>query len=96
MPYPQNLETGTEIENIVRSHGAIPATIAIMNGKIHIGLTPSQLRELAATGKNAIKTSRRDLAYPNVFQIIFILPDMFFLPNKLELQRIIVSLFHTF
>lgn len=61
MPYPQNVEMAETCENIVRKNGAVPATIAIMNGKIKIGLEKEDLRILA-TAKNVAKVSRRDLA----------------------------------
>ncbi|CAG8502919.1 18602_t:CDS:10 [Acaulospora morrowiae] len=63
MPYPQNFETALAVENIIREHGSIPATIAILNGKINVGLTPGNLERLAKMGPQAIKTSRRDLAF---------------------------------
>lgn len=64
MPYPTNLNTALSIENIVRSTGAIPATIALLSGRVHIGLTRSQLERIADTGtnKSLVKLSRRDLA----------------------------------
>ncbi|KAK5576392.1 hypothetical protein RB653_007534 [Dictyostelium firmibasis] len=62
MPYPQNYETALEVESIVRSYGVVPATIAILNGTIHIGLTEKEIHYLATVGKDAIKTSRRDIA----------------------------------
>ena len=60
MPYPQNVETARLLERTVREHGGIPATIAVLNGKIHVGLAPDEL-EFLATGKNISKASRRDL-----------------------------------
>ncbi|XP_055305560.1 uncharacterized protein LOC129570133 [Sitodiplosis mosellana] len=63
MPYPQNLETAIEVENIVRNQGSIPATIAILNGRIKVGLEPSQFEGLAKNGASTVKTSRRDLSY---------------------------------
>jgi len=60
MPYPQNVETANKVESIVREHGAIPATIAILDGKIKIGLSAQEL-EIVATSKDVIKVSRRDL-----------------------------------
>jgi pseudouridine-5'-phosphate glycosidase len=60
MPYPQNVETALKVENVIRENGAIPATIACINGKIQVGLSSSQLEELA-TSKNVLKLSRRDL-----------------------------------
>ena len=61
MPYPQNVETAKTLENIVLANGAFPATIAIINGRIKIGLTPSEL-EFLATSKDIAKVSRRDIA----------------------------------
>jgi pseudouridine-5'-phosphate glycosidase len=62
MPYPQNLETAIEVENIVRSNGAVPATIAIFNGKCHAGLSKEQL-EYFASAKDVWKVSLRDMPY---------------------------------
>ncbi|BBB58857.1 pseudouridine-5'-phosphate glycosidase [Undibacterium sp. KW1] len=62
MPYPQNVQTARELEQIIRDGGAVPATIAIMNGKIHIGLNDEEL-ELLGNSPDAMKVSRRDLAY---------------------------------
>ena len=61
MPYPQNYETAASVEQVVRDNGGEPATIAIMNGKIHIGLTDDELQTLAQT-PDAMKLSRADLA----------------------------------
>ncbi len=61
MPYPQNVEMAKKVEDIIRSEGAIPATIAIMNGKIKIGLSDEDLETLAQS-PNVNKVSRRDLA----------------------------------
>ena len=62
MPYPQNIEMARKVEQIIRDNGAVPATIAIMDGKIKIGLSNEELETLA-TSSNARKTSRRDLPY---------------------------------
>ncbi len=62
MPYPQNVVTAQEVEHIIRAAGAVPATIAIIEGKICIGLTTEQL-ELLGTSPDAMKVSRRDLPY---------------------------------
>ena len=62
MPYPENFQMATEVENIIRKNNAIPATIAFLNGKPHVGLETDQLLELA-TSKNTIKVSRRDFPY---------------------------------
>ena len=61
MPYPQNVEMATTVEQIIRNNGAIPATIAIIDGKIKIGLESEDL-EILATNKDVAKVSRRDLA----------------------------------
>ncbi|XP_053382813.1 uncharacterized protein LOC123541332 [Mercenaria mercenaria] len=63
MPYPDNISTATEVENIVRDGGAVPATIGILNGRIHIGLSKQQLEFLADPNTTAVKTSRRDLPF---------------------------------
>jgi pseudouridine-5'-phosphate glycosidase len=62
MPYPQNVQTAREVEQVIRDAGAVPATIAIIDGRICIGLADEQL-ELLGQSKDAIKVSRRDLAY---------------------------------
>lgn len=62
MPYPQNIEMAKEVEQIIRTNGAVPATIGIMNGKIKIGLNESELEEFA-TNKYVEKVSRRDFPY---------------------------------
>jgi pseudouridine-5'-phosphate glycosidase len=61
LPRPQNLETALQLEELVRSAGATPATIAILKGRIHVGLGPDQLRHLAESD-DVHKISRRDLA----------------------------------
>jgi pseudouridine-5'-phosphate glycosidase len=61
MPYPQNVETARRVEEEVRTHGAVPATIAVMDHKIHIGLTPAQLDSLGQA-QGVAKLSRADLA----------------------------------
>ena len=62
MPYPLNIKTAQQVETDIRAEGAIPATIAIMDGTIKIGLTPAELENLAAH-KDVRKLSRGDLAY---------------------------------
>lgn len=62
MPYPENVKMAKEVEQVIRENGAVPATIALMDGRIKIGLTDEDL-ELLATSQNVRKTSRRDLAY---------------------------------
>ncbi len=61
MPWPENLETARAVEDEVRSAGATPATIAVMNGAIHIGLEPASLEALAQE-REVMKLSRADLA----------------------------------
>jgi pseudouridine-5'-phosphate glycosidase len=61
MPFPQNVETAQRVEAEVRAHGAVPATIAILDHHIHIGLTEAQLQALGQA-KNVAKLSRADLA----------------------------------
>lgn len=63
MPYPENLQTAREVEAIVRENGAIPATIAILDGSPCIGLSDVQLERLAKLGTKAQKTARKDIAY---------------------------------
>jgi pseudouridine-5'-phosphate glycosidase len=60
LPHPQNVETALEMEAIVRTNGAIPATIAVLGGQMHAGLDREQIDRLA-TGKDIRKISRRDL-----------------------------------
>ncbi len=61
MPYPQNVETAREVEAIIRENGAIPATIAVLEGKLHVGLEDAELVELAQA-KDVMKCSRADLS----------------------------------
>ena len=62
MPYPQNVQTAREVEQLIRAAGAVPATIALIDGRICVGLTDAQLERLGNAG-DALKVSRRDLAY---------------------------------
>ena len=62
MPYPQNVEMATEVERIVREGGAVPATIAVLDGRPRVGLDAEGL-ELLATSPDVAKASVRDLAY---------------------------------
>ncbi|MFG6412503.1 pseudouridine-5'-phosphate glycosidase [Roseateles sp. DC23W] len=62
MPWPQNLETAREVEDVIRAEGAVPATIAIIGGRIRVGLTNDELQQLAQS-PDAMKLSRRDLPY---------------------------------
>lgn len=61
MPYPQNVETALKVEEQVRKHGAIPATIAIINGVMKAGLTVDEIEILGKQGQNVTKVSRRDM-----------------------------------
>lgn len=63
MPYPQNKETALHVEQIVKDNGAIPATIAIIGGKIKIGLNNDEIDYLAKSGNKIVKASRRDIPY---------------------------------
>lgn len=60
MPYPQNVEMARGVEDVVREHGATPATIAVLGGRLKVGLSPDEL-ELLATDKAVEKISTRDL-----------------------------------
>lgn len=62
MPYPRNVETALNVEKIIRDNGAIPATIAILNGKLKVGLTEDEI-EYLGKAENVIKTSRRDIPF---------------------------------
>lgn len=62
MPWPQNLDTAREVEDLIRAEGAVPATIAVMAGRIRVGLTAAELQQLAQS-PDAMKLSRRDLPY---------------------------------
>lgn len=61
MPYPQNMEFAHRVEEIVRAEGAVPATTAIINHKLKVGLTPAEL-DIMCKGENVGKVSRRDVA----------------------------------
>ncbi|SHK24834.1 pseudouridine-5'-phosphate glycosidase [Tepidibacter formicigenes] len=62
MPYPQNIEMAKTVENIIRENGAIPATIAILNGKLKVGLNEEELEYLGKSD-NVLKASRKDLPF---------------------------------
>lgn len=61
MPYPQNVETAVNVENIIRSEGAVPATIAVIGGKMKVGLSRQEIEYLGKKGMAVTKASRRDL-----------------------------------
>ncbi len=63
MPYPQNVETALKVESIVRENGCIPATTAIINGKLKAGLTKDEIELLGKEGLKVSKVSRRDIPY---------------------------------
>lgn len=63
MPYPKNVETALKVEELIRERGAIPATIAILNGKLKVGLTREEIEYLGKKGEEVIKTSRRDIPF---------------------------------
>src|SRR5690349_10471031 len=62
MPFPQNLAMATEVEELVRSQGAVPATIGVLGGRPHVGLDADQLHELA-TVDGVFKATTRDLPW---------------------------------
>ena len=62
MPYPQNVETALNVERIIRENGAVPATIAIIKGRLKAGLTQDEIEYLGRKGYDVVKASRRDLA----------------------------------
>ncbi|MDY2902529.1 MAG: pseudouridine-5'-phosphate glycosidase [Bacilli bacterium] len=63
MPYPKNVETALQCEQIILDNGCIPATIAIINGKLKIGLSHDEIDYLGREGRNVTKVSRRDIPY---------------------------------
>ena len=63
MPYPQNVATALQVEAEVRAHGAVPATIAIIDGRLKAGLSVEAIEVLGKRGRDAIKVSRRDIPF---------------------------------
>jgi pseudouridine-5'-phosphate glycosidase len=63
MPYPQNVATARQVEAEVRAHGAVPATIAIVNGRLKAGLADSEIEQLGKQGRDVVKVSRRDIPF---------------------------------
>ena len=61
MPYPQNVETALAVEKEIRRNGAVPATIAVICGRLKAGLTPEEIEYLGKKGRGVAKSSRRDL-----------------------------------
>ncbi len=62
MPYPQNVKTALQAEALIRREGAVPATVAILDGVIRVGLTKAEIERLGSAG-NVVKTSRRDFPF---------------------------------
>ena len=62
MPYPQNVETALQVEKIIRENGAVPATIAILGGRLKAGLSHEEIEYLGKKGTDVIKASRRDVS----------------------------------
>ncbi len=60
MPYPKNVQTALAVEKVIRDHGAVPATIGVINGDAIVGMTPEEIEEFGKR-KGILKTSRRDL-----------------------------------
>lgn len=63
MPYPQNVATALQVEAEVRAHGAVPATMAIVNGRLKTGLSAAEIELLGQTGRSVVKVSRRDIPF---------------------------------
>ena len=61
MPYPKNVQTANNVENLIRENGAVPATIAVIKGKIKVGCTTPEIESLGQQGQKVSKVSRRDL-----------------------------------
>ncbi len=61
MPYPQNVETALQVEQIIRDNGAVPATIAIIKGRLKVGISPDEIDYLGKKGLEVAKASRRDV-----------------------------------
>lgn len=61
MPYPQNVETALKVEAVIRENGAVPATVAIIGGRLKAGLSAEEIEYLGKKGRDVIKASRRDL-----------------------------------
>ena len=62
MPYPQNVQTALEVERIIRENGAVPATIAVIGGRLKAGLSAEEIEYFGKKGQGIAKASRRDLA----------------------------------
>lgn len=63
MPFPKNVQTALQVEELIRSKGCVPATIAIVEGKLTVGCTAEEIRTLGKLGQKVPKISRRDIAF---------------------------------
>ncbi|MFV0321107.1 MAG: pseudouridine-5'-phosphate glycosidase [Alphaproteobacteria bacterium] len=63
MPYPQNVETALKVEQVIRDNGAIPATIALIKGRLKVGLNKDEIEYIGKEGENVTKVSRRDIPF---------------------------------
>ena len=63
MPYPENYEVALHCQEVIRENGAVPATMAILDGKLKIGLEKHEIERLAKEGRSVLKVSRRDIPY---------------------------------
>lgn len=63
MPYPQNVETALKVEQVIRDNGAIPATIALIKGRLKVGLGKDEIEYIGKEGENVTKVSRRDIPF---------------------------------
>jgi pseudouridine-5'-phosphate glycosidase len=63
MPFPRNVETALAVEDVVRNNGATPATIAILDGRLQVGLSADEIQRLGRQGTDVVKCSRRDLPF---------------------------------
>ena len=63
MPYPRNVETAAAVEEVIRSNGVTPATIAVIDGSLKVGLSEEEIQALGKLGQAAVKCSRRDLPF---------------------------------
>ena len=63
MPYPRNVETALAVESVIHENGAVPATIAIIGGRLTVGLVHDEIEHLGKIGRDVVKTSRRDIPF---------------------------------
>ena len=83
-PYPDNLELAKHLEKSVRDHGAVPATIGVLNGVIRVGMSAEESEQLLETSRQptTIKLSRRDISY-----ICGLVINLLSTPNKVDSSR---------